>query len=55
MLTDIDECASSPCRHQGNCTDLIAGYKCSCPEGTTDLHCETGNSVTLNILTMTFY
>lgn len=31
--TDIDDCASGPCQNDGQCTDLVGGYKCRC-EGT---------------------
>jgi len=28
--TEIDECLSSPCLHDGNCTDAIDNYTCDC-------------------------
>jgi hypothetical protein len=28
--TEIDECLSSPCLHDGNCTGQINGYICDC-------------------------
>ena len=31
--TDIDECASNPCKNNANCTDLINSYECECPPG----------------------
>lgn len=33
LLTDINECESSPCLNGGNCTDKIASYSCACLEG----------------------
>ncbi len=40
---EIDECLSSPCLHNGNCTDQINGYICDCSatyyEG---VNCEIG-------------
>ena len=41
--TDIDECASDPCLHDGNCTDDVNQYSCTCSEGFTGTHCETGS------------
>ena len=29
-ITDIDECASSPCENGGTCTQGINLYNCSC-------------------------
>ncbi|CAC5401498.1 unnamed protein product [Mytilus coruscus] len=40
-LTDINECASSPCNH-GACTDKVNGYSCSCYSGFTGTHCTKG-------------
>ncbi len=28
--TEIDECLSSPCLHDGNCIDAINNYTCDC-------------------------
>lgn len=30
FMTDVDECASSPCQHRGTCIDGVAGYQCLC-------------------------
>ena len=38
---DIDECASQPCLNGGNCTDLVAGYNCTCPSDYVDGTCAT--------------
>ena len=32
FVTDINECSSDPCRNGGNCTDLINGFICKCPQ-----------------------
>lgn len=28
--TDIDDCASTPCLHDGKCIDQLGGFKCDC-------------------------
>ncbi|XP_035982290.1 protein eyes shut homolog isoform X2 [Fundulus heteroclitus] len=38
--TEINECDSSPCRHNGTCTDLLGDYKCQCPTGFQGKNCE---------------
>jgi len=38
---NIDECASNPCANNGTCTDLIAGYICTCPTEYVDDTCAT--------------
>ena len=41
-LPDIDECASSPCRNGGTCTDEVNGYSCACTAAWTGPACNTG-------------
>ena len=41
-LIDTVECASFPCQNDGNCTDLVAGFECSCRAGFTGVQCGTG-------------
>ena len=31
LLSDIDDCASSPCRNNGTCKDDLGDFICSCP------------------------
>ena len=38
--TDIDECASNPCRNNGICVDKINGYHCTCVNGFTGTNCQ---------------
>ncbi len=42
LFSEIDECESSPCSNGGQCTDIIAGYHCTCPPGYNYTHCENG-------------
>ena len=44
-IADIDECASSPCMNTGTCVDGIALYSCTCADGYTGIHCETGELI----------
>lgn len=41
IITDIDECESSPCVH-GNCFDGVNQYTCQCFLGYTGANCRTG-------------
>ena len=47
VYTELDECLSGPCLN-GNCTDILNGYTCSCSEGFTGLQCEIGNMIHYN-------
>ena len=40
--TDIDDCASHPCKNNGTCTDQVNGFNCSCAPGFNGTQCETG-------------
>ena len=42
VFQDIDECASNPCSEDATCVDGINYYTCSCADGHTGTHCETG-------------
>ena len=42
--TDIDECASDPCRNNGTCTDRVAGYRCNCTANYTGVDCHVSVS-----------
>lgn len=44
LLSDIDECLSSPCEH-GSCQDAINHFTCSCDAGYTGIQCEQGKVV----------
>nr|CAD7408779.1 unnamed protein product [Timema poppensis] len=47
--TNIDECASNPCRNGGSCTDLVNGYKCSCTDDFMGINCELEYNVCATI------
>ncbi|XP_060571898.1 low-density lipoprotein receptor-related protein 4-like, partial [Ruditapes philippinarum] len=38
---DIDDCQSLPCHNNGNCTDAVNDYHCTCNVGFTGRTCET--------------
>ena len=42
MFSDIDECHSNPCAHNGTCIDSVNSFRCSCVEGYTGHDCDTG-------------
>ena len=42
--TDIDDCASDPCRNNGTCTDRVAGYRCNCTANYTGVDCHVSVS-----------
>ena len=43
-LTDINECASSPCKNGGSYTDGINSYSCKCVAGWQGQQCETSKT-----------
>ena len=50
LCTDINECASSPCKNGGRCVDGINGYTCNCASpGYTGAHCETGKYKNMHV------
>ena len=42
IISDIDECESSPCKNKATCKEQVNGYSCTCPPSYTGTHCETG-------------
>lgn len=43
---EIDECESLPCHNGGNCTDLIADFRCECSEEYAGKQCDVLRLVT---------
>lgn len=43
LFTDINECLATPCIN-GDCTNNIGGFTCSCRAGWVGTLCETGNN-----------
>ena len=43
LKTDIDDCASHPCKNNGSCSDRVNGFNCSCAAGFNGTQCETGH------------
>ena len=41
LFTDINDCASQPCKNNGTCKDQVNSFICDCNEGYTGLTCET--------------
>lgn len=39
-MQDINECASNPCLHSGQCSNLINQFTCSCQAGYAGERCE---------------
>ena len=42
LLTEIDECVSTPCQNGGTCLDLVDFYNCTCLAGYNGTNCEIG-------------
>ena len=42
LVSDIDDCAGSPCDNGATCVDEVAGYSCNCVTGYTGTTCQTG-------------
>lgn len=42
--SDINECASSPCKNGGTCHDDIDSYTCTCIAGYEGHNCETSKA-----------
>ena len=42
LISDIDECASSPCQNGGTCIDDVNSYTCLCAPGYSGVNCDGG-------------
>ena len=55
LISDVDECQSSPCKNGGTCLNQQAGYSCKCKDGYSGEHCEEGNAyIYMKIITDLF-
>ena len=45
IVSEINECFSSPCDNGGKCSDRLNGFRCSCLAGYTGDTCNTGNKI----------
>ena len=43
FYTDVDDCASSPCAHDGTCVDGDGTYACNCKSGFSGKNCQLGS------------
>ena len=43
-FSDIDECASSPCKNNGSCIDDVGRFLCNCSAGYSGSMCGTGRN-----------
>ena len=43
----MNECGSNACLYNATCVDDVNGYTCECINGSTGLHCETGEWILL--------
>ena len=54
LLTELNECDSSPCLNGGTCFNAINAYICTCVAGFTDLECSSGNISLLLVILARF-
>ena len=45
---NYDDCYSSPCTHNAECTDTIGGFVCGCPDGTSGPDCSLNPDECIN-------
>ena len=53
-ISDVDECLTLPCLHDGVCNNLDGSYNCSCQEGWSGDNCQTGNQILLHTWNILF-
>lgn len=46
---EVNECASSPCKNNGKCLDLIDSFFCQCPKGFAGITCDNSKKSKINI------
>jgi len=50
FVSDIDECATMPCKNGSTCIDKVNDFRCNCLPGSTGLTCGIGENSTLKVL-----
>ena len=45
IVTDFDECESTPCKNNGTCINKFNSYQCICHNGALGTNCGTGRSM----------
>ena len=48
LLSDFDDCSSSPCKNGGTCIDGVNQFTCQCKRGFSGVNCEDRISKYLN-------
>lgn len=43
LISDINECETSPCKNGGTCLNQQVGCSCKCKDGYSGEHCEEGD------------
>ena len=54
-LTDINECATSPCVNEMKCIDLVNDFACECQPGWRGKKCDESKCFTVLVKLITVY
>ena len=50
LIIDIDDCASNPCKNDGECVDKVNDFECQCKPGFTGKDCNEGKLYNVDII-----